>query len=63
MATAKQTAANRRNSERSTGPTSEASLDASARIAAWRHGLAVNHHESFTFLLDEEKIGQSLTNS
>jgi hypothetical protein len=55
MATAKQTAANRENAQHSTGPTSQAGLDASARINAWRHGLAVNHHESFTFLLDEDK--------
>jgi hypothetical protein len=45
MATAKQTAANRENAQHSTGPTSQAGVDASARINAWRHGLAVKDHE------------------
>ena len=53
MATAKQTAANRENAQHSTGPTSQARLDASARINAWRHGLAVKDHERFGILYDE----------
>ena len=53
MATAKQTDANRKNAQHSTGPTSQAGLDASARINAWRHGLAVKDHERFGILYDE----------
>jgi hypothetical protein len=53
MATEKQTAANRENAQHSTGPTSQAGLDASARINAWRHGLAVKDHERFGILDDE----------
>ena len=55
MATAKQTAANRENAQHSTGPTSQAGLDASARINAWRHGLAVKDHERFELLMDEKR--------
>jgi hypothetical protein len=53
MATEKQTAANRENAQHSTGPTSDAGLDASSRINAWRHGLAVKDNERFGFLIDE----------
>ena len=53
MATAKQTAANRKNAQHSTGPTSQEGLDLSARIAALRHGLAVKDHERFGILYDE----------
>jgi hypothetical protein len=55
MATAKQTAANRENAQHSTGPTSQEGLDLSARIAAWRHGLAVKDHERFSLLIDENR--------
>ena len=55
MATAKQTAANRENSQHSTGPTSQEGLDLSARINAWRHGLAVKDHERFSLLMDENR--------
>jgi hypothetical protein len=53
MATEKQTAANRENAQHSTGPTSQAGLDASSKINAWRHGLAVKDHERFGILDDE----------
>jgi hypothetical protein len=53
MATEKQTAANRENAQHSTGPTSQAGLDASSKINAWRHGLAVKDNERFGFLIDE----------
>jgi len=53
MATAKQTDANRKNAQHSTGPTSQEGLDLSARIAALRHGLAVKDHERFGILYDE----------
>ena len=55
MATAKQTAANRENAQHSTGPTSQEGLDLSARINAWRHGLAVKDHERFSLLIDENR--------
>ena len=55
MATAKQTAANRENAQHSTGPTSQEGLDLSARINAWRHGLAVKDHERFSLLMDENR--------
>jgi hypothetical protein len=53
MATEKQNAANRENAQHSTGPTSQAGLDASSRIAALRHGLAVKDNERFGILYDE----------
>ena len=53
MATAKQTAANRKNAQHSTGPTSQEGLEASSWINAWRHGLAVKDHERFGILYDE----------
>ena len=55
MATDKQTAANRKNAQHSTGPTSQEGLDLSARIAALRHGLAVKDHERFSLLMDENR--------
>ena len=55
MATEKQTAANRENAQHSTGPTSQEGLDLSARINAWRHGLAVKDHERFSLLMDENR--------
>jgi len=55
MATEKQTAANRENAQHSTGPTSQEGLDLSARINAWRHGLAVKDHERFELLIDEKR--------
>jgi hypothetical protein len=55
MATDKQTAANRQNAQHSTGPTSQEGLDLSARINAWRHGLAVKDHERFSLLMDENR--------
>jgi hypothetical protein len=55
MATDKQTAANRENAQHSTGPTSQEGLDLSARINAWRHGLAVKDHERFSLLIDENR--------
>ena len=55
MATAKQTAANRKNAQHSTGPTSQEGLEASSWVAAWRHGLAVKDHQTFEFLIDEKR--------
>ena len=55
MANDKQTAANRENAQHSTGPTSQEGLDLSARINAWRHGLAVKDHERFSLLIDENR--------
>ncbi len=52
MATQKQIDANRKNAQSSTGP-SEESLAITA-FNAYRHGLAVNHPERFTFLEDEK---------
>ena len=52
MATQKQIDANRKNAQSSTGP-SEESLVMTA-FNAYRHGLAVNHPERFTFLDDEK---------
>jgi hypothetical protein len=55
MATEKQIAANRENSQHSTGPTSQEGLEASSWVAAWRHGLAVKDHERFSLLIDENR--------
>ena len=55
MATAKQTAANRKNAQHSTGPTSQEGLEASSWVNAWRHGLAVKDHERFSLLKDENR--------
>ena len=62
MATQKQIDANRKNAQSSTGP-SEESLIITA-FNAYRHGLAVNHPERFTFLDDEksEKFEELLNN-
>ena len=55
MATEKQIAANRENSQHSTGPTSQEGLEASSWVNAWRHGLAVKDHERFSLLMDENR--------
>ncbi len=53
MATEKQFLANQQNAQLSTGPTSEAGIQASSRNN-FSHGLAPRHHEVFTFLPDED---------
>jgi hypothetical protein len=62
MATEKQILANQENSKLSTGPTSDAGIQASSQNN-FRHGLAPRHHEVFTFMKDEEpaKFGELLT--
>ena len=59
MATEKQILANQLNAQLSTGPTSEAGVQASSQNN-FRHGLAPRHHEVFTFMKDEEpaKFGE-----
>jgi hypothetical protein len=63
MATEKQILANQENSKLSTGPTSEAGVQASSQNN-FRHGLAPRHHEVFTFMKDEEpaKFGELVRN-